>query len=157
MDKIKFKESKSKASCKITDITKFMYGAFSSRFWMLRKHINSFGRDSFENFPFYCWQCITLEVHKRDVDLVIQNEEHQSQFLLFLIHSLNTINGKRGTAERLIQSAKKDELDETRFEIYQKVYFKYLILKIRMKISFQALKKSMTIKELLLKAVLKAY
>lgn len=37
---VEFKEFRSKASCKLSDIRGFIYGGFSSRFWMLRKHIN---------------------------------------------------------------------------------------------------------------------
>jgi len=34
-------EKKSRGSCKVDQIKGFTYGGFSSRFWMLRKHINS--------------------------------------------------------------------------------------------------------------------
>ena len=37
---IKFKQVRSSASCDIKDITGFVYGGFSSRFWMLRKQTN---------------------------------------------------------------------------------------------------------------------
>lgn len=35
----------SKCSTKLDEIKGFIYGGFSSRFWMLRKHINSYPRD----------------------------------------------------------------------------------------------------------------
>ena len=37
---IEMKQVKSNASCNISDIKGFVYGGFSSRFWLLRKHIN---------------------------------------------------------------------------------------------------------------------
>ena len=37
---IKFKQCRSHASCNIKDITGFVYGGFSSRFWILRKQTN---------------------------------------------------------------------------------------------------------------------
>ena len=57
---VKHKEYKSKASCKLADITGFIYGGFSSRFWMLRKHINFMDYAALNHLPFYCWKCITL-------------------------------------------------------------------------------------------------
>jgi len=38
---IKYKKLKSNATCNIKEILSFVYGPSSSRFWMLRKHINS--------------------------------------------------------------------------------------------------------------------
>lgn len=40
-DDIEFICKKSRTSCKIVKIRSFLYGGFSSRFWILRKHINS--------------------------------------------------------------------------------------------------------------------
>ena len=38
-DQIELIEHLSSASCKVSEIKGFIYGGFSSRFWMLRKHI----------------------------------------------------------------------------------------------------------------------
>ena len=54
-------QKKSKASCKVKNIKGFTYGGFSSRFWLLRKHINSMACSKMDTIPFYCWECITLE------------------------------------------------------------------------------------------------
>ena len=45
---------KSNASCKLKDISAFVYGGMSSRFWMLRKHVNSMN-ESCGPLPFFCW------------------------------------------------------------------------------------------------------
>ena len=37
---IEMKQVQSNASCDVSDIKGFVYGGFSSRFWLLRKHIN---------------------------------------------------------------------------------------------------------------------
>jgi len=71
---VKFTPKISKASCKIKDIQGFVFGGFSSRFWMLRKHINSLDDKSLQNLPFYSWNCITLELEHRNIDLVIRNQ-----------------------------------------------------------------------------------
>ena len=37
-----FDAVKSKATCRVKDIKSFVFGGFSSRFWMLRKHFNTY-------------------------------------------------------------------------------------------------------------------
>lgn len=74
-EEFEFKCSKSKSSCLVNQIKSFMFGGFSSRFWMLRKHINSMQIEEMNKLPFYNWECITLEVDDRAVDLVIQDQQ----------------------------------------------------------------------------------
>ena len=68
---------------------------------MMRKHINSVdyvvGGKKLE-LPFYCWQCISMCFKLRDVDLVIEDEKNLKIVLMFLILTLKTVDGKRGTA-----------------------------------------------------------
>ena len=54
------------------------------------------------DIPFYAWQCITLNMETRDVDLVIPNEKDMEMLLKFLIFELKTINGEKGTAKHLL-------------------------------------------------------
>jgi len=71
----KFKQKESAASCEIDEIQAFIFGGTSSRFWMLRKHINSMSKEEIaKGLPFYSWNCITLKLARRDVDLVIKDE-----------------------------------------------------------------------------------
>ena len=71
-----FKKKESSASCDLDDINGILYGAISSRYWMLRKHINSLeiSKINDEDIPFQSWQCISLSLKHRDVDLVIKDE-----------------------------------------------------------------------------------
>lgn len=46
-----------------------------------------------ENIPYYSWDCLTLKLPHRDVELVIKDEYNMKQFLKFLIHSIQTIDG----------------------------------------------------------------
>ena len=53
--------------------------------------------------PFYAWDCLTLSIkNKGDINLVIRNEEVMTKFLKFLIYSMQTVDGKRGTATALL-------------------------------------------------------
>lgn len=73
-DRLSFKRSKSGASCKIDDIESFVYGGFSSRFWLMRKHINSMETKQILDLPFYCWECITIQTSTKNINLVIRNQ-----------------------------------------------------------------------------------
>ena len=57
-----FKLSKSAATCKLSDIDGFVFGGMSSRFWCLRKHMNTMDLSKVRKgeVPFYSWECITL-------------------------------------------------------------------------------------------------
>ena len=72
-------------------------------------------------------------------------------FLRYLITSLRTIDGIRGSADGILkvlkkQSKEKYELIEQK--LYRKIYKKYIIMRVRSKISYEALLKRMTITEL---------
>ena len=60
LDEIEFVDDHSSTSCCLSDINGIIYGGLSSRFWMLRKHINSLNNQQLKNVPFYSWDCITL-------------------------------------------------------------------------------------------------
>ena len=40
-ENIKYLKEKSNATCEVDEIEGFIYGASTSRFWMMRKHVNS--------------------------------------------------------------------------------------------------------------------
>ena len=48
--------------------------------------------------PFYAWECITLDLGYREVDLVIRDEAQMKALLMFLIYSMKTVDGKQGSA-----------------------------------------------------------
>ena len=60
--------------------------------------------------PFYAWQCITLQLKHRYVDLVIKNEKSLELFMRFLVFTLNTEDGKKDTAEPTVKKAYYSEL-----------------------------------------------
>ena len=60
-----------------SEVKGFIFGGVSSRFWVLRKHINQLNmsdRDLVKTIPFQSWECITIQLDRRDVDIVIKNE-----------------------------------------------------------------------------------
>jgi hypothetical protein len=75
---------------------------------MLRKHFNCMSLNELKDIPFYSWQCITLVLEHRDVDLVILDEDDMKLLLKFLIHSLYTIDGRRDSAKSLLDAMQKE-------------------------------------------------
>lgn len=56
-----FTLKQSSSSFYLDEVEGFVFGPFTSRFWMLRKHIlymdkNKYAKDP----PFFAWDCITL-------------------------------------------------------------------------------------------------
>jgi hypothetical protein len=92
------KKTLSKGSFLVKDITSFVYGGFGSRFWMMRKHINSIDMKDLTDLPFYCWECITIYTEDRELNLVVKDQKDMKCLLEFLIISLETADGYRGTA-----------------------------------------------------------
>ncbi len=101
-DLTEYRESKSSASCYIKDITGIIYGGQSSRFWMMRKYINSQPKSQHKKLPFYSWDCITIQQKYRDIDLVIEDEKQMKMLIKFLVYSLETKDGNRGSAAPII-------------------------------------------------------
>jgi hypothetical protein len=53
------------------------------------------------DFPFYSWQCITINLGRRDVDLVLPDEQSMLDLLTLLIYHTNTIDGSRDSANSI--------------------------------------------------------
>jgi hypothetical protein len=107
LDDVQFKESKSKGSIVIKDIQNIIYGGMSSRFWMYRKHIISMRKEDLKIVPFNSWNCITLQMSNRDVDLVIRNDDHMEMVLKFLIYNMKTLDGSKNSALKLIKAMRE--------------------------------------------------
>jgi hypothetical protein len=70
-----FRRSKSSACCPVADIQNIIFGPTTSRFWLFRKHLITMNPDKFKDeVPFLSWQCLTLQLKHRDVDLVIKDQ-----------------------------------------------------------------------------------
>ena len=99
IDGSEYREKLSSSSCCIDKIKGLSFGPVSSRFWIYRKHMNSL---SAEKHPFHSWQCITLNMEDRDVDLVIPDQEEMDRLLQYLLFRLKSLDGNRGSAIRIL-------------------------------------------------------
>ena len=92
----KYNWVKSSSKYKIEDIVGVVVGGVSSRFWMLRKHLNSIKTEMYDNednIPFYAWQCITIQFKHRDLDLIIRKDKNIRILMKFLMYSINSVDG----------------------------------------------------------------
>lgn len=92
----------SSSSFYVSDVQNIVYGGFSSRFWMLRKHINSMSKDDVKYAPFFSWNCLTIDVGYREINLVIRDEKDMSKMLKYLIYNMRTLDGKKGSANKIL-------------------------------------------------------
>ena len=49
--------------------------------------------------PFYAWECITVILFNREIDLVIKNEDQMMNFLKLLVYEIRTVDGNLNSAE----------------------------------------------------------
>ena len=110
LDDIQFTEKKSNCSCYVSEIQGFIIGGFSSRFWMMRKHIISSDKQFQEKVPFKSWNCITLYMKHREVDLVVKNDKEMDMLLKILILNLKTADGNRDSGLGLLSALYKQAM-----------------------------------------------
>ena len=126
-----FTIARSNSSCLLKDMKGFIYGGISSRFWLLRKHLNLV--DDVKKMPFYTWECITLELETRDVYLVIKNEKTMNQFIKILCHFLNTVDGNRDSAAGIKKALIKQKLSPKAADhrVMMKTSLRFTVNKVR--------------------------
>jgi len=73
----------------------------------------------------------------RDIDLVFFDDKSVKIFILFLILKLDTYNGIRDSIQSLRKSKLIKPLIPTKV-MMQKIFFNFFIMKIRMKMSYEA-------------------
>ena len=74
---------------------------------MLRKHINMLDDKQLEEVPFFAWNCLTICLKTRDIDLVIKDESDMDKVLKFLVYKLKTQDGVRNSAAEMINVLNK--------------------------------------------------
>lgn len=100
---------RSSASHRIDDIKVITFGGMSSRFWVLRKHISYMpkGYLTSRSMPFFAWQCISLTLSHREVDIVIKEEKDQNNFVKYILYKMRTIDGRAGSADKILKLMEK--------------------------------------------------
>ena len=73
--------------------------------------------------PFYSWECLTLQLKNRDVDLVIPKESQMMMLIKYIMYKINSVDGTRNTAEpmfknlynKCVKQCNKDQLTDKRY------------------------------------------
>jgi len=67
-----------------------------------------------ESMPFFAWQCLSITLSHRDVDLVIKDEKEQNNLVKYLIYKLNTIDGRAGSAKPILDILEQEGIENFR-------------------------------------------
>lgn len=176
----KYTLKSSNSSFRLRDVEGFVYGGLSSRFWIFRKHFNMMEPKDFnrETVPFFSWECLTIHLHNRHIDIVIRDETQMMNMICLLVYHINTVDGDKDSSLKIMQTLidqeqasylRKNKLKEfkpgvkekiekqVRHRVMREVRLKYMILRIRAKISFIAFEQKKTILELFVNQIRKSY
>lgn len=179
-ENLDYKLEASSTSCNFSDIKGIIYGGISSRFWMLRKHMIQMDTQKFVNgmVPFYAWECVTLCLEQREVDLVIQNDRDMDDLIKLIVRGMKTVDGNKDSIQvvqkKILKIKKRDAggafckadfdddgnpviQEKEQYSILRSTCFKYKLMRIRCKISYQAFICNKTIPELLMSQILNTY
>ena len=80
--------------------------------------------------PFYSWNCLTIDVGYREINLVIRGDSNLQKILKFLIYNLRTLDGKKGTADKILNKLNKQSFDEYKRECSKTIIDEQTKLKI---------------------------
>lgn len=58
---------------------------------------------------FYAWQCITLQLEHREIDLIIPDDNDMDCLIEVLVEAMNTVDGKKNSAEVVYQVIEKEK------------------------------------------------
>ena len=90
---------------------------------MMRKHINSldFTAKGGHKLPFYCWECLTLQLPLGDIELVIPDENQMKIMIQFLILRLKSVDGLKNTADEKIKQlmASQFQGEQNQLRLYE--------------------------------------
>ena len=67
----------------------------------MRKHINLIAMAKQAAVPFDSWNCLTLSTARKDFDIVIKDDHQMLIILRFLIQSIRSVDGQRGSADKI--------------------------------------------------------
>lgn len=160
IDGAEYVEHLSNASSRFEDIQSIMFGPMSARFWIYRKHMCCQESLCESKVPFLAWQCLTIQLKNRNLDLVIKDEADMDRVLSILIYKMHTLDGYKNSSlplENFIKSKKGANMEQVRHTLVKKTLFKFKVLRIRMKISYIAFTKRLTIPQLIMQAIYKTH
>lgn len=134
-----------------------------------------------QSMPFFAWQCMSIKLHHREVDIVVHDEKEQNNLVKYILYKINTIDGIAGSADKILTALENQGIENYRktqkiplskftvkdipnayltrmrlknkLNVMRQAYLKYIVIKFRIKVSWIAFTKKMTIMELFIRAI----
>jgi len=66
--------------------------------------------------PFNTWNCISLQLKGRNINLVIHNENDMRKFIFLLIYKMKTVDGNKNSACKILNTLMQQEIKEIIFK-----------------------------------------
>ncbi|TNV74824.1 hypothetical protein FGO68_gene10014 [Halteria grandinella] len=145
-----------KSKFKISNIQQIIYGPYTYTFRAYRLEQLLALTQSSQTQLFLGWECVSFKLQNRTVDFIINDQHLLMDFLfaMWYLLKLQRIKEKENAKVKLL----KDKQDEQRIvRINMGQIAAYKLVRIKLKISYEAAKKRMTILELFINAMIKAY
>lgn len=60
-----------------------------------------------ESMPLFAWQCLSISLKHRDIDISFKSQREQNNFVKFMLYKLNTVDGRRDNDKGVIQVLEK--------------------------------------------------
>ena len=70
-------------------------------------NVQNFGKIQGGKAAFYAWQCITIQLRNREVDLVIPDDRDMDDLIEVLVDAMNTVDGNKDSAKIVHQAIEK--------------------------------------------------
>ena len=87
---------------KAEDINGFIFGGFSSRFWLMQNYINMQPKDSLRS-SMLCWNMISISFKtKREfINLIVPKENDMNMLIQYLLELIYETNAKKRIEEQV--------------------------------------------------------
>jgi len=63
------------------------------------------------DMPFFSWQCLTLNMKHRDVDVVIQDDKDMEDFITLITWSMKSVNNSRDSAKSIYRQLRRQRMN----------------------------------------------
>ena len=67
-----------------------------------------------QSMPFFAWQCMSIKLHHREVDIVVHDEKEQNNLVKYILYKINTIDGIAGSADKILTALENQGIENYR-------------------------------------------
>lgn len=165
--------SRKKKKLYSADIEHFVFGGFSSRFWLMQNYINHMPKHKDLPDSMLCWNMLSIHLKEsgKTIDLILTSEMQMNILIQYLSQMLRT-NSYKHRHHLFVQKLKEAKLTGKQSQAKLKEFEEknltkeidfgralaiYKVMRIRMKISYYAWKNGMTVVNYILHQIAKSF